>query len=269
MQAPATASLAQAETIALTQTTAQLPTNTSTEEATQTDRRELPRTDTHESPQAKTQVRVQTGTQEPSKTQAKVVAPTNTSDPPHPDTRTEEKKPLEPPPAPPEQPLSGVGKLFIGGTFGCTAFLISPLQALTAIQCASSDAAITLRLGQPGAEVSYVIRQVTRGRQPFAMLALETPASSSFEPLNLHARRPTVNEEVFIAHYTRDAQQTITRVQLRAVSTDGLVYRGPTDAVSMGAPVIAVTDRSVLGIHSGSDVRNPDLQHAILVPSRR
>jgi hypothetical protein len=171
-----------------------------------------------------------------------------------------------------ESVVAGIGDVVVGGETRCTAFLVSTTYALTVRSCVTRAANQTfvLRLGETAAPnaptTDYLIRVIES--QPgdpsssFVLLALATPADRKFTPIRFHRRKANVGEKVLVA-IGFDPPLDVDLARVRDVRSDVITYELVTRPASIGAPVIALSDYAVVGVHIGRDGRHPTLKRAI------
>jgi TIR domain len=156
---------------------------------------------------------------------------------------------------------SGVGRIVKGGDMQCTAFLVSRNFALMPPPCQRSGEALALQLGSD----SYRVRLADiRPDRWFALLALEEPAGPPHQFIPVNVRQARVGESILVAGYSlQSPRAVIHRARVIDVRADAIIYTAPTELGSMGAPVIAVSDNALLGMHHGRDPKDRTMKRAV------
>lgn len=178
-----------------------------------------------------------------------------------------------------------VGKIFmIGGRVSCTAVLLENNKGLTLGFCRPEGASeeefrLALGEGDPDGRRIFKIRfnDEQKPNNNIQFFEVEGAPSDYFQGLKLSARNPRVGEQLAVIHYPQGGNLRISLDRCFVVRVDAgengwLQYHCKTDPGSGGAPVISLSDFSVVAIHSGKSrfaSDNPDemLKDAILTSS--
>ncbi|WP_337660566.1 trypsin-like serine peptidase [Anderseniella sp. Alg231-50] len=156
--------------------------------------------------------------------------------------------------------IQSVGFLIANLTY-CTAWLYDDDLIITASVCVEEKLSDLwgFRLGYYSSKElgdTYKIKEVVKIEKStqVAVLRLEQSPPSSISRLKLETRLPKANEKVFMVHHPSGGPLKVSDenclVQTPSSDSDHyMTFRCKSEGGSAGAPVIAVSDGKVLGVH--------------------
>jgi trypsin-like peptidase len=155
---------------------------------------------------------------------------------------------------------------------GCTGFLVSANQLLTASYCADEGTNLAPKLVKFGYTsktskvVEYKVRSVLEkgGGISYAILGLDGEPGRAFGTIPVSTRPAVVGEPVFILHHSLLGPMSISTGHLTKVSAEDIEYDCQTAPGASGSPVLASRDLALLGVHVGTVTRGGNL-----VPNRK
>jgi hypothetical protein len=166
---------------------------------------------------------------------------------------------------------SAVGMLVFNNQASCTAWLVSDEDLMTTDYCVPRLGAgaqrLVLRLGFLSPQASpleYVVDPRPIEQDPelgYAILRVEGNPAERFGVLRLDTRDPEPGEGLFVLHHSLGKPLALARGNACSVTTAQIDpernfgYTCNTHEGSGGAPVIAVSDLRILGLHHSSSRR--------------